>query len=54
MAIFVARPQVSDDFSWFYCFFPDTRHVSDVPFSSDEMCTSQGELQIFLKIDDFS
>ena len=29
-----------DDFSGFYYLFPDRRHVSDVPFLSDEVCTS--------------
>ena len=61
-----ASSQVSDDFSGCYCFFPDTidiRHVGDVSFFSDEMCTSQlgiiKELQsfenwlIFLKIKRF-
>ena len=29
-----------DDFSGFYYFFPDRRHVSDVPFLTDELCRS--------------
>ena len=29
-----------DDFSGFYYFFPHRRHVSDVPFFTDELCRS--------------
>ena len=29
-----------DDFSGFYYFFPDRRHVSDVPFLTDKLCSS--------------
>ena len=29
-----------DDFSGFYYFFPHWRHVSDVPFFTDELCRS--------------
>ena len=33
---------LSGDFSGFYYFFPVRRHVSNMPFLTDELCRSQG------------